>query len=369
MLLAWAFNLQGMMDGGLRPLGAALTSVLLVLLLGKPTIRFLRRRLCSPVRTDSPTLAQLQQHKVATPSLGGAFVLAGLGLSVAMWGGGSMAVGVVMWATLGFAALGAVDDLNKVYSKGRGLSGWVKLYLQMSLALAAAVLMLQLQMVPSRSVELGLWFIPWAVLVIVGTSNAVNLTDGLDGLAAGCLVLAALALAVIGWATNQVAGEALVLLAALGGATLGFLYFNRQPAQVFLGDTGSLALGAMLAMLALWMGLEWWLVLIGGVFVAETVSVALQVGYFKTTRRRLFRCAPLHHHFQFLGWAESTIVRRLWASAACCGLLGVVLACHFTNTTVSVARPDIGRAWVAETASNHALPLSGRATLARDVAK
>jgi phospho-N-acetylmuramoyl-pentapeptide-transferase len=185
------------------------------------------------------------------------------------------------------------------------------------------------------SFSLGAWFIPLAILVIVGASNAVNITDGLDGLAGGCLIAAALAMTVLVYAAGHAqwaaylgvpripqAGEMTVLAGAMIGGVLGFLWFNCHPAQVFMGNTGALPLGGLLGVLAVVARQELLLVVVSGVFVVEAASVILQVGYYKWRRRRLFRCAPLHHHFQLLGWPENKIVVRFWIAAALCALLG-----------------------------------------------
>jgi phospho-N-acetylmuramoyl-pentapeptide-transferase len=188
----------------------------------------------------------------------------------------------------------------------------------------------------ATSFSLGLWFVPLAIIVIAGASNAVNLTDGLDGLAGGCLVAAMIAMTGLVYAAGHAewaaylgvpripyAGEMTVLAAAMIGGVLGFLWFNCHPAQVFLGNTGALPLGGLLGFLAVVARQELLLVVIAGVFVVEAVSVIAQVGYYKWCRRRLLRCAPLHHHFQFLGWAENKIVVRFWIASALCALLGV----------------------------------------------
>jgi phospho-N-acetylmuramoyl-pentapeptide-transferase len=184
--------------------------------------------------------------------------------------------------------------------------------------------------------SLGWWFIPLAIVVLVGTSNAVNLTDGLDGLAGGCLLFAVAAMTVLVYVSGHAelahylnvpgipgAGEMTILAGGMIGGLLGFLWFNCHPAQVFMGDTGSLPLGGLLGLLALVTRQELLLVAIGGVFVVEAASVILQVGYYKWSGRRIFRCAPLHHHFQFQGWPESRIVVRFWIASALCALLGI----------------------------------------------
>ena len=197
------------------------------------------------------------------------------------------------------------------------------------------------------SPDLGLWFVPLAVLVMVGSSNAVNLTDGLDGLAGGCLIFATGAMAIVAYAVghaqlaeylhiSRVAGvdEMLVLCGGMIGGLLGFLWFNCHPAQVFMGDTGSLPLGGLLGLLAVVSRQELLLVIIGGVFVVEAVSVILQVGSYKWRRRRIFLCAPLHHHFQLRGWPESHVVVRFWIASAFCAILGLA------TLKLSVTRTD-----------------------------
>jgi phospho-N-acetylmuramoyl-pentapeptide-transferase len=186
-------------------------------------------------------------------------------------------------------------------------------------------------------VPLGLWFIPLAILVIVGSSNAVNLTDGLDGLAGGCLVFAIGAMAIMAYAGGHAglaeylgvariphANEMVVVAGAMLGGVLGFLWFNCHPAQVFMGDTGSLPLGGLLGLLAVVARQELLLLIVGGVFVVEALSVIIQVGWFRRTGKRVFRCAPLHHHFEFLGWPETRIVVRFWIAGALCALFGMV---------------------------------------------
>ena len=187
-----------------------------------------------------------------------------------------------------------------------------------------------------ETVSLGIWFVPLAVIVILGSANAVNLTDGLDGLAGGCLLSATVAMTVLVYAAGHAgwaeylnipkvagAGEMTVFAGGMIGGMLGFLWFNCHPAQVFMGDTGSLPLGGLLGLLALVARQELLLILVAGVFVAEALSVILQVGYYKWRKRRIFLCAPLHHHYQLKGWAENQIVVRFWIAAALCALLGV----------------------------------------------
>jgi phospho-N-acetylmuramoyl-pentapeptide-transferase len=252
-----------------------------------------------------------------------------------------------MFLTIGLTAIGVVDDLVKLRSEAKGISARAKLAAQIVVAGVTAVLLYQEQSaihdglllrVPlsNTTMSLGLWFIPLTVLVLVGASNAMNLTDGLDGLAGGCHLAATVAMTLLVYAAGHAewaaylgipriphAGEMTVFAAGMIGAVLGFLWFNCHPAQVFMGNTGAVPLGGLLGFLAVVARQELLLIVIAGVFVAEATSVILQVSYFKWRRKRLFRCAPLHHHFQFLGWPENKIVTRFWITAALCALLGV----------------------------------------------
>jgi phospho-N-acetylmuramoyl-pentapeptide-transferase len=327
---------------------AALVSLVLALALGPRLIAWLRARFREPVASDSPHLVELHRHKQSTPTMGGLFVVIGLVAGLALLAdpaNGYVQAGLL--AAVGLGAVGAIDDLAKLRSGKKGISPRAKLAGQILVATAAAILVYREQaMLPGDfplrlpmtglSWPLGAWFIPVAVLVIVGSSNAVNLADGLDGLAAGCLLFAVGAMGVLVYVAGHAelaeylhvpriagAGELTVLAAAMIGGVLGFLWFNCHPAQVFLGDTGSLPLGGLLGLLAVACRQEMLLVLIGGVFVAEAASVILQVGYYKWRRKRVFRCAPLHHHFQFQGWPESRIVVRFWIASALCALIGL----------------------------------------------
>jgi phospho-N-acetylmuramoyl-pentapeptide-transferase len=327
---------------------AALAGFVLAILLGPRVIAWLRARFREPIVSDSPLLVELHRHKQFTPTMGGLFVVTGLVAGLAVFGDlANRYVQAGLLAAVGLAALGAIDDLAKLRSGKRGLPARVKLAGQIVVATAVATLLYRHQLalpgefplrVPLIGVSwpLGAWFIPLAVLVIVASSNAVNLADGLDGLAAGCLVFATAATGVLVYVAGHAelaaylhvaripgVGELTVLAAAMIGGVLGFLWFNCHPAQVFLGDTGSLPLGGLLGLLAVACRQEMLLLLIGGVFVAEAASVILQVGCYKWRRKRVFRCAPLHHHFQFQGWPESRIVIRFWIASALCALIGL----------------------------------------------
>jgi phospho-N-acetylmuramoyl-pentapeptide-transferase len=343
---------------------AALLSFLLAVVLGPRSIAWLARRFREPIKSDSAELRRLHEVKKATPTMGGLFILAGLFGSILVAGDLTnryLQLGLAVAA--GLALLGAIDDLVKLRTARSGLSARGKLTGQLFVAAAAAIVLYfdharlpgGLLLPPPwnlAAVSLGAWFIPLAILVMVGSSNAVNLTDGLDGLAGGCMLFATAAMMLIVYAAGHAqwaaylnvphvagCGELTVLSAAMLGAVVGFLWFNCHPAQVFMGDTGSLPLGGLLGYMAVVARQELLLVLIGGVFVAEAASVILQVGSYKWRRQRIFLCAPLHHHFQFRGWPESKIVVRFWIAAALCALLGT--ACLRINVVEKPAGRNI----------------------------
>jgi phospho-N-acetylmuramoyl-pentapeptide-transferase len=345
--VAAASSLAGLGKITARAALAALVSFLLAVILGPRSIAWLARRFREPIKSDSPEIRRLHQGKKATPTMGGLFIVAGLFGSLALAGDLAnryllLSLGVAGGLTL----LGAMDDLVKLRSEKRGISAASKLSGQVLIATVAALCLYAdhaslsdgLVLPPPLNVcpfSLGIWFVPLAVVVMVGSSNAVNLTDGLDGLAGGCLLFAAAGMTLIVYAAGHSqwaaylnvphiagCGELAVLAAALIGAVVGFLWFNCHPAQVFMGDTGSLPLGGLLGFMAVVARQEFLLVLVGGVFVAEALSVILQIGWYKWRKRRIFLCAPLHHHFQFRGWPENKIVVRFWIAAALCALLG-----------------------------------------------
>lgn len=330
----------------LRVALASASALALALILGAPLIRVLGRHLRERNVSDSPTLEQLHRHKHLTPTMGGLFVVAAITTSMLAWCNwrhtSLVAIPILI---AGLTVVGAGDDLIKLRT-GRGLRAIWKLSLQTIVATIAVCLVYftshdsnssaQLLVPGVGAFSLGPWLIPLGVLVVVGSSNAVNLTDGLDGLASGCLVFAVAAIGLLAALASRpnlagqfgvlyvpAAGEIAVVSGAALGAVLGFLWFNRHPARVFLGDTGSLPLGGLLGLLGVMIRQELLLVIIGGVFVAEALSVMAQVGYFKLRRQRILLCAPLHHHFQFLGWKESQIVTRFWIAAALCAVLGL----------------------------------------------
>ncbi|OHB70952.1 MAG: phospho-N-acetylmuramoyl-pentapeptide-transferase [Planctomycetes bacterium RBG_13_63_9] len=327
---------------------AAMVAFLLAVLLGGRWIAWLKRHFREPNKSDSPQLCRLHRDKDSTPTMGGLFIVAGLIGGVILFGDlGNRHLQLALLVAAGLAAIGVVDDLVKLRRTANGISARTKLAAQLVVAAVAAVLLyqhhasladgLELRLpLWGTSLSLGLWFIPLAILVIVGASNAVNLTDGLDGLAGGCLIFAIGAMTIVAYASGHAelaaylnipripdAGEMTVLAGGMVGGLLGFLWFNCHPAQVFMGDTGALPLGGLLGLLAVATRQELLLALVGGVFVVEAASVILQVGYFKWRRCRILLCAPLHHHFQFKGWAESKIVVRFWIASALCALLGM----------------------------------------------
>ncbi len=325
---------------------AAGISFTVAVLLGPWWIAWLRRHFRESVKSDSAEVARLQRDKQSTPTMGGLFVVAALVASLLLFGdlhNGYVVPALVV--AVGLTLVGIVDDLVKIRTAAKGIGVRSKFVAQLVVAGVAAVLLYQQQAaVPDglslrlpllgTSFSLGLWFVPLAIFVIVGASNAVNLTDGLDGLAGGCLVATMVAMTGLVYAAGHAewaaylgvpriphAGEMTVLAGGMIGGVLGFLWFNCHPAQVFLGNTGALPLGGLLGFLAVVARQELLLVLIAGVFVVEAMSVIVQVGYYKWRRRRLLLCAPLHHHFQFLGWAENKIVVRFWIASALCALL------------------------------------------------
>jgi len=353
---------------------AAAVAFALALLLGPRLIAWLRARFREPNKSDSPQLRDLHRQKQSTPTMGGLFLVAGvLGALVLLADLANPFVQVALLLAVGLGLLGAVDDFVKLRGRSNGISARAKLLGQVVLATAAALVLYahRAALAPPHAtdpltfwipladvaVPIGWGFVPLAVLVIVGSSNAVNLADGLDGLAGGCLVLAIGAMAAVAYASGHAemaqyltiprapgAGEMAVLGAAMAGGLLGFLWFNCHPAQVFMGDTGSLPLGGLLGLIALACRQEILLLVIGGVFVAEAASVLIQVGVYKWRQRRVFLCAPLHHHFQFRGWPEGKIVVRFWIASAVFAILG--LACLKVNiseqTAVGSAKGRVG---------------------------
>jgi phospho-N-acetylmuramoyl-pentapeptide-transferase len=333
----------------LRTVLAAMTALIISFLAGPPVIRWLTaKKIGQAVRNDGP---QTHLVKAGTPTMGGALILIAIGITTLLWGDlANRYVWVVLIVTLGFGAIGWYDDWKKVvYHDPKGLASRWKYFWQSVIGLLVAIYLSLTANVPAQmelivpffktvSYPLGvIGFITLTYLVIVGTSNAVNLTDGLDGLAIMPTVMIAGALAIFAYvAGNAVfakyllipyipgAGELAVFLGAMAGAGLGFLWFNAYPAEVFMGDVGALALGGALGTVAVIVRQEIVLAIMGGVFVAETLSVALQVLYFKYTGgKRIFRMAPLHHHYELGGWKETQVVVRFWIITIMLVLVGL----------------------------------------------
>ncbi len=322
----------------LRAVLAAMTALVISFTAGPAVIRWLTtKKIGQAVRTDGP---QTHLVKSGTPTMGGALILIAIGVTTLLWGDlGNRYVWVLLIVTLGFGAIGWYDDWKKVvFRDPKGLASRWKYFWQSVIGLAVAIYLAASSTIPAQmdlivpffktvSYPLGaIGFVILTYLVIVGTSNAVNLTDGLDGLAIMPTVMIAGALAIFSYVAGSAvfskylfmpyipgAGELAVFLGAMVGAGLGFLWFNAYPAEVFMGDVGALALGAALGTVAVIVRQEIVLAIMGGVFVAETLSVAAQVVYFRFTGgKRIFRMAPLHHHFELGGWKETQVVVRFW---------------------------------------------------------
>ena len=335
--------------------GAALfTSALVVFLFGPMMISSLRVRQGKgqPIRADGP---QTHFKKAGTPTMGGLMILAGIVVSALLWAGlSNVYVVATLLVTLGFGAIGFYDDYLKVTKQtDKGFSGKARLGLEFVIAGIAVYFMMgsalhsgaqgstfgssiTFPFVKDFMIDLGIFFVLFGGFVIVAAGNAVNLTDGLDGLAIVPVMIAAASFGIIAYLTGNAVfsnylqihfvpgtGELAVLLGAVIGAGLGFLWFNAPPAAIFMGDTGSLALGGLIGSVAVATKHEIVMAIIGGLFVMETLSVIIQVGYFKMTGRRVFLMAPIHHHFEKLGWTESQVVIRFWIIAVGLAMLGL----------------------------------------------
>jgi phospho-N-acetylmuramoyl-pentapeptide-transferase len=329
-----------------RTFSAILTAMILSLIIGPWCIKKLKElQIGQFIREDGP---QSHHSKAGTPTMGGLMIIFTMLTSTILWADlKNPYIWLLVMVTLGFGAVGFLDDYLKVIKKhNRGLTGREKLAGQILVALAASLWLYFLpDFLPTLTIpffeevrpDLSYWYIPLALLVIVGTANAVNLTDGLDGLAMGPVTIAAAFYAIFAYlAGNAIiarylkitfvpgVGEVSVFLGALVGAGIGFLWFNSYPAQVFMGDVGALALGGVLGTVALATKQEILLILVGGLFVVEALSVILQVGYFKATNgRRIFRMAPIHHHFELKGWPEPKVIVRFWIIAIILGILSL----------------------------------------------
>lgn len=341
-----AFNVFGYIT--LRTMLAALTALAISFIIGPMMIRKLTAyKIGQSVRDDGP---QTHLVKAGTPTMGGALILMSIVLTTLLWADlSNRYIWVVLLTTLGFGVIGWIDDYRKVvYRNPRGLSAGAKFFWQSVIATAVAVYLALTAEIPAQTdmivpffkeiaIPLGITgFIILTYFVIVGTSNAVNLTDGLDGLAIMPTVMISGALAVFAYVTGHIvfakylgipyipnAGELSVFCGAMTGAGLAFLWFNAYPAEVFMGDVGALALGAALGIVTVIVRQEIVLVIMGGVFVVEALSVMLQVASFKLVGKRIFRMAPLHHHFELKGWKENQVVVRFWIITIILVLLGL----------------------------------------------
>jgi phospho-N-acetylmuramoyl-pentapeptide-transferase len=353
------FELTRFSDGGdvfnlfryitFRAGGAFFTALVFGFIFGRPQINLLRRRQKhgQPIRTDGP-----ESHittKAGTPTMGGLLILSALLFSTLLWARlDNGYIWIVLFVTAGFGLIGFADDYAKVTKNtNKGVSGKVRFAIGLAIAGIAAywasmlhpdALSYRLAVPVFKDVllNLGLIFIPFAMIVIVGAANSVNLTDGLDGLAIMPVMIAAGTLGVIAYAVGRVdfteyldvhyvpgTGEILIFTAGLIGGGLGFLWYNAPPAAVFMGDTGSLALGGALGAIAVATKHEIVLAIVGGLFVVEALSVIIQVAYFKRTGKRVFLMAPIHHHFEKQGWAEPQIVIRFWIISLILALIGL----------------------------------------------
>jgi phospho-N-acetylmuramoyl-pentapeptide-transferase len=327
---------------------AAITALLVCFVAGPPMIEWLRAvKLGQKVRAEGP---QTHLTKAGTPTMGGLLIVTAIVVPCLLWGNfHSRAMWIALIATVWLGAIGFLDDYLRVV-KGfpKGLLGRYKLAGQFVLGLGIGIVLwfwpepglspstTHVPFLKFQYVDFGILIIPFVILVVTGTSNAVNLTDGLDGLASGLTAIAALTFAGLCYLSGHArfssylnitflpyAGELTVFCAAVLGAALGFLWYNAHPADVFMGDTGSLALGGALGTVAILIKREFWLVLVGGVFVAEALSVMLQVVSFKLWGRRIFKMSPLHHHFELEGWDETRVVLRFYIAGALLALLSL----------------------------------------------
>ncbi len=334
---------------------AAMTTFFFCLIFGSRIIRKLAElHVCEHVRQKQEVhaLYDLHHHKQGTPTMGGILMVLSTIVATLLWGdlqNNYVLLSLLALLWLGF--VGFADDYIKLkYKRSKGLSARAKLAGQLLLGAIVGVVIylnpdlstsIDVPFLKNVSFELGVFYIFFVILVIVGTSNAVNLTDGLDGLATGCVLMVVFSYGILTYLTGHLrfsqylfipyiegVGELTVLCAAVLGACMGFLWFNCYPASVFMGDVGSLALGGFIGLIAVLIKKELLLVIVGGVFVIEALSVILQVGSFKLRKKRIFKMAPLHHHFQMMGWSESKVIVRFW-------IISAILAL-FTLTTLKI---------------------------------
>ena len=327
---------------------SVISSMTIVFLIGGSFIKFIEtHKIRGPIRKDGPIDHIIK--KSGTPTMGGILILIGILFGTLLWADLSNSyIWVLLMVSTSFGLLGAIDDYLKIkHNNSKGISSWTKLVVQIFLSLLAILLLIKFgnnehlknlyfPFFKNIVLQLGLFFIPFSIFIIVGSSNAVNLTDGLDGLATVPVMLAALSFTLICYVVgNSVfseylkipyianVGEASIFCGSIVGACLGFLWFNAPPAKIFMGDTGSLSLGGSLGAVSIISKHEIVLGIIGGLFVLETASVIIQVVSFKLTGKRVFMMAPLHHHFEKKGWAESTVVIRFWIISIILALIGL----------------------------------------------
>jgi len=329
--------------------GAFFTALIFGFIFGQPLINFLKKKQKNgqPIRSDGP-----EHHLIAkagTPTMGGVLILGAMLTSSVLWARlDNLYVWIILLVTLGFGLIGFADDYKKIINQdSNGLSKSIRLSVGLIISFVAALMTMGVHsedlsgyiafpVFKSALFYLGWFFVPFAMLVIVGSANAVNLTDGLDGLAVMPVMIAGGALGIIAYAVGRVdfseyldvhyvsgTGEILIIVSALIGGGLGFLWYNAPPAAIFMGDTGSLALGGALGAIAVSIKHEIVLAIIGGLFVVEAMSVIIQVLVFKVTKRRVSLMAPIHHHFEKLGWAEPQIVIRFWIISVILALIGL----------------------------------------------
>jgi len=325
-----------------------MSSMVIVFLIGGPFIKFIEsRKITGPIRDDGP-IGHIVK-KVGTPTMGGVLILIGIIFGTLLWADlNNSYIWVLLLVATSFGLLGAFDDYLKIKHKNsRGISSKMKIFFQILLSLISVLLLtkfgnhehlknLYFPFFKNLTIHLGLFFIPFSIFIIVGSSNAVNLTDGLDGLATVPVMLVALSFTLICYVVGNTVfseylqlpyianvGEASIFCGSMVGACLGFLWFNAPPAKIFMGDTGSLSLGGSLGAISIIAKHEIVLGIVGGLFVLETASVIIQVISFKLTGKRVFMMAPLHHHFEKKGWAESTVVIRFWIISIILALIGL----------------------------------------------
>ncbi len=329
----------------LRSFIAFLIAALITVIFGKAFINFMKKmQFGQVVRTDGP---QSHFKKAGTPTMGGVLIIGSVVITILICGNfASIPLLVTLGVTASFFTLGFLDDYMKVSKKNsKGVSAKGKMLWQILTAAIAGYILLHFQVIDTQLyipflkqpvVDLGKFYLLFIIFVIVGSSNAVNLTDGLDGLAVGPIITSSLSLGIIAYVTGHFelsqylyipyvsnVGEILVLTAAIIGAGVGFLWFNTYPAQVFMGDVGSLSLGGTLGVIAVTTKSEFLFAIIGGVFVAEALSVIIQVSSFKATKKRVFKMAPIHHHFELLGWPEPKVIVRFWIVSLCLAILAL----------------------------------------------